>query len=395
LGPRFSDLGLGARIADVWTSRRRDERLFPEIARAALEEARLHEAYDFDTLVAEVLRADPLPMQNNGSESFGQPPVTIFRGEGFIVELLFWIDGLVSVHQHGFSGAFLVFEGSSIHSRYRFTEHVRVSSAMVFGELAFAEAELLRRGDIRTIEAGPSLIHATFHLERPTITVVVRTNAEHPTGPQYDYHRPSLALDPFYSRPTLRKDLQVLRMLHRSRITSYWRAVETFLRRSDWLAAYLTLEQGYLLFRSPEDRARLFDVARAKHGAELEILLPILAASAERRTVIGWRDAESDEEVRFFLALLLTVPHRARLLELVAERFPKETPEDVVVRCMERLGFDEGGRILGRLLLSGTGRDELRKGLASANYRVANDYELLKAVRDLRSVPGFSALFSD
>lgn len=388
----FDDLT--ARVSAEWASVHRDERTFPSLAHHALEGARIHESLDFDSLVDLVLDCDPLPPQINPNEDFGQPPVTIARGEGFVVELLFWIDGAVSIHQHGFHGAFQVFSGGSIHTLYAFEEKRRVNASLVFGDLALRRAELLARGDVREIVQGDRLVHATFHTERPTVTIVVRTVAEQ-TAPQYDYRRPSVALDPNYARPTLRKRLQMLRMLQRVDLAAFWRAVPRLIR-GDLLASYEVLGQCIDGFDDPRHRTRLLGIVRDAHGEGAEPLLRAVEASARQRDVIRRRREETDEEARFFLAVLAMVPSRQAILELLAARYPSRDPVDTVIRAVEKLGFNSDAIALCRALLAKK-RDHrtVRVALAREGYRVANDYALLEAIRVVRETPGFAALFGD
>ena len=385
-------IDLVARVSAEWAVVHRDEQAFPAIARAALERARIHEALGYDHLVDVVLAADPLPPQIDPGEDFGQPPVTIATGEGFVVELLFWVDGLVSIHQHGFRGAFQVFSGESIHTRYRFEEKRRVSSALLLGEVSLVHTELLSRGDVREIAQGSDLVHATVHTARPTVTIVVRTIAEQ-TTPQYDYRPPSVAYDPIHARPTLRKRLQMLRLLQRTDLTAFFRAAGRVVG-ADLLAAYEVLERSFDGFDDPRHRATLVALAREAHGAQVEPIVRAVEASAAQRDVVRRLREETDPETRFFLALLATVPSRPSILSLLAARYPDADPTEVVARCVGKLGFNSDAVALCRALL-GKKRDHrtVRVALARSGYRVANDYELLQAIRVLRETPGFGALF--
>ncbi|MBX3229816.1 MAG: hypothetical protein KIT84_05735 [Labilithrix sp.] len=388
---RFAEMG--ARITERWRARRRDEAAFPEIAQRVLEETDL--GSDVDELVLAMLAQDPLPWQSDPEASFGQPPFTTFRGEDFFIEALFWIDGLITIHQHSFSGAFSVFCGSSVHCRYRFTETSRVSSAMALGALELTDTELLVRGDVRPIHAGPALIHSTFHLERPTVTIIVRTDTGRESGPQYNYLPPSLALDPFQPRPAVTKRIQLLTMLHAARPDAYWRAAELTLARADFHAAYLILAEAWRTLERAEDRARLFAIARATQGADLDLVLPVLEESAKKRAFVARRDGVTDDELRFVLALLLNVPKRAAIFDLLGERFPGVAPTEVLLRNLQKLNFDEVGLSLAKFLMTGdSSRDALKEHLARENVRFTNDYELLACVRMFREAPGFGALFA-
>ena len=384
---------LGARVGERWAPRFPDENAFAEIASDELEAAGFEGG--FDALTEALLSSDPLPKQINPDGTFGQPSVTAFRGDCFVIEVLYWLDGLVSIHQHGFSGAFGVLSGSSVHCRYRFREQSRVHAGMLLGRLELSSAEFLRPGQVRRIDSGPALIHSTFHLERPTVTLVVRTQAARENGPQYDYRPPSLAIDPFHRPPTLEKRLQILRMLARCRPALYFRSVRSLLEHTDLFAAYRILDQGFLLSEDVADRERLVALARAVHGDRLGPLVPVLEESAKRRALVAWRDRETDDEVRLLFALLLNVPDRRTVFELLSLRYPEETSERVVLRCLKKLGIDEPSLVLGRILLGGApDRDELRARLARENVRYKNDFEMLASARALREAPGLERLFA-
>jgi hypothetical protein len=103
----------------------------------------------------------------------------------------------------------------------------------------------------------------------------------------------------------------------------------------------------------------------------------------------------TDEELRFVLAVLVNVPKRAAIFDLVKKRFPDADPSEVLLRCLRKMDFDDATLSLAKILMTGeSSRDALKKHLAGENVRVANDYTLLASVRTLRNAPGFSALFA-
>src|SRR5450432_3304985 len=175
---------LGIEVERRWQATDYDPRHFSDVAVAALAEAGLTEKLSPDDVVDWALSALTLPRQETLPATFGQPPVTLFRSRRFYIEALFWIDGSTSIHQHAFSGAFQVLEGSSIETRYAFETERVFDGHLVLGKLRTASTAMLRRGDIRPIASGPrGLIHALFHLERPSVTVVVRTFRDADAGP--------------------------------------------------------------------------------------------------------------------------------------------------------------------------------------------------------------------
>src|SRR6185369_13045283 len=165
----FSELG--AAVEHHWRRHNNDQGVFPRIAEDALR--RFRTVVSPRKVTEWMIDAPSTPAQHS-DESFGQPPVVVYHGSRFFVELLFWLDGSPAIHQHSFSGAFAVLAGSSLHSLYRFALETPVNFTVGVGKLERQSVELLRRGDVRQILAGDRLIHATFHLDRPTVTVVVR-----------------------------------------------------------------------------------------------------------------------------------------------------------------------------------------------------------------------------
>src|SRR5262249_6236027 len=127
---------------------------------------------------------------------FSNLPVTVYRGDAFHLELLVWTRASTSVHQHGFSGAFRVVTGSSLHSNYRFIERQRINSHLLIGDIEMTSMQLLNVGDVVPISAGrEGLVHSLFHLDEPSVTLVARTGWEPESAPQYDLIQPRFAFD--------------------------------------------------------------------------------------------------------------------------------------------------------------------------------------------------------
>jgi len=174
-----------------------------------------------------LLHGDPPPFQP-GDSCFGQPSLLLHRGHRFAIEVLFWLDGTNVIHQHLFSGAFHVLQGSSVHSRFEFRAGSRVNSGMWLGDVVLTGVELLRRGDTRPIRAGSAGIHSLFHLDRPSVTLLVRTLNEADRQPQLAFVRPFLAFDPFLKDDVLARQETMLGVLlacdMRTASCGWWRS---------------------------------------------------------------------------------------------------------------------------------------------------------------------------
>jgi hypothetical protein len=87
---------------------------------------------------------------------------------------------------------------------------------------------------------------------------------------------------------------------------------------------------------------------KKRHGTLAAGVAATLLEEVRRNVIKSLRTAITEPEHRFFLALLMNAPTRADLLALVAQRFPRQRPLDIVLRWMEELmeASDQGVTIL-------------------------------------------------
>lgn len=334
---------LGRHLDQTWRARNFDEEAFAEIAVAALVDNPAHERVAFLDILRLLGSDAELPPQMRGA--FGEPPVTLFRTERFYIEALHWLDGTTAIHQHGFSGAFQLLEGSSLHSRYRFRrdENARLNANIMGGELSLRDAELLRRGDTREIREGARAIHSLFHLDQPTVTIVVRTIAE-PGEAQYNFHKPGLAYNPFFRSLRATRLVESLRFLHELRHPELVAIARDHVLAAESSEAYLLVEKmfGYL---DEAGFALFLDAVSEKHPVLVPILANVLELRRHERRILARRKKLRDPGERFFLALILAVDGWEDALRLVAERYPGEEPARRVLdwtRKLEGPGATEG-----------------------------------------------------
>ena len=166
---------MGREIEGRWAERAYRADAFPRLAAEALRAAAYHEEFDEDEVAAWVQRAKSLPRQLDPRSSFGQPPLTVWHGERFVVDLYFWVDTETSIHDHSFSGAFTNLSGHSLNCSYRFERPEEVGRGVLTGALELDEATYMRPGDVCPIVAGQKFIHRVWHLDCPTVTLVART----------------------------------------------------------------------------------------------------------------------------------------------------------------------------------------------------------------------------
>ena len=328
---------LGEEIHAEFKRRNFDEQALPDLAAGALARANLEADIRLDQL-AEFLIATNIEQQP--SLQFSNLPLIVYRCDEFFIQLLIWTEATTSIHQHGFSGAFRVLVGSSFHSVYEFNEHERISSRLLLGDTRLKRAELLRTGDVRPIHSGRSgLAHALFHLDRPSVTVVVRNGSEPWARPQYELEPPHVA----YAERELREDSKV-RLLSRlitvAHALNREEAVELLVSKGthmDFPRLLMVLVENYERLNKDADWLRFINAAREVHGHLAEHLVQMVKSRKRQASIVAARNSVKDPDLRFFLALLLNLPSRTWVYQLIQERFPRDLPEILCRQWLQRL----------------------------------------------------------
>lgn len=331
---------LSAEIESRWRTLRLDERRFPEVVMDVLAALRPQDELDPTKIIRWFVECEPakLPRQVNIEATFGEPPITLYAGPHFYIEALHWLDGTTAVHQHGFSGAFQVIGGSSIHSRFTCEAPEQVNSRLLFGRLHLEHSELLACGDARPILAADGLIHSLFHLDRPSVSMVIRTYSEPAAQPQWNYHWPSVAIDPFYKQEALTRLLQAIGMLWQSEHEDAMALTTRALDSSDLHATWMILERfAHVRPNAAADLDTLIAHATATHGAAVEHFRAALAEQRRQRHITARRRAVRNPDHRFFLATLLNLRDARSILDFIQKRFPGGDPRELVLRWLAEL----------------------------------------------------------
>lgn len=418
---------LGALVESRWKAENYNEQLFPDIAAQALAESDLPERVDPWEIIRWVHTAASLPEQRDVEGRFGNPPITLFSGARFYIDIYYWLDGTTSIHQHSFTGAFQVLLGSSIHSRYSFREDRIVNEHFSVGQLTLEDVQLLQLKDVRKIQAGRNFIHSLFHLDRPSATITIRTEHTPSASVQYDYRKPHIALNPFFKNALLTKKLQTVGLLLGMKHKEADAMIGELVCASDFHTAYFILAETFQQLQGNEmdslfglstgkDRFKgILERCKATHGDLTDLILPTLEEQERQSSIIQRRGTITTEAHRFFLALLLNVPNRQKILELVQQRYPDQDPVETILDWVEELGRT---RVLGSKETNALGMPEfndsyvfvlecLLQGLnlaeisqrATAQYPPANAAELITQIpalaETLRGATLFKALLAD
>ena len=333
---------LGRTVLTRWKANNFALSAFPEIARSSLEERPPAGNLDVEALIRDFLLNDAQPAQS--TSGFGQPEIIVYEDPRFYIQVLYWLDGTTDIHQHEFSGAFHVLRGSSIHAHFEFDDSREVTAHFRVGKIRMKDIHLLETGSTVPIVSGRECIHSLFHLDTPSISVVIRTHHDPGTGPQFTYLPPRVAIDPVYHDGLTIRRNQLLDVLERTDDSSFAKLVREMIGELDFTRGFFVLQNsmGHLRRLAKWDAA--LELFEKKHGALAEGVGETLDEIVRRDSIAAFRATVEDVEHRFFLALLLNVDRREDLLSLVAQRFADAPPNETILRwTMELIDASEFG----------------------------------------------------
>ena len=377
---------LGDEIERRWLAANYSEAEFPAIAKQALEEFDLPSKTTPWEAVEWALAQSELPPQMDLPGRFAQPPVTLYLAPRFHVDIYFWFSSTTALHQHAFCGAFQVFEGSSLHSWYEFEREQAVNMFTETGKLDLKVCQILEKGMAQEIWPGRRYIHSLFHLQEPSVTIVVRTRRSPLELPQFSYLKPGLAMDGHFEEESSVKRSQIVNAVLQARRPDGDDLIARLLEKSDFQTSFglLTqlrgvlkadrMEMSFGIETGSERFDRFLELVEKRHGRPAEILRPVFEYITLQEQLVGKRQYITDPEHRFLFALLLNLDDREHILEVIRQRYPDEDAVEKVLDWLfdlsqtrvigketNALGFDLGAGELFALegLLRGKKEDEI------------------------------------
>jgi hypothetical protein len=330
---------LGRDVLARWKKRNFSLAEFPAIATGILKERPPADYVDIEVLMQDFLFNDEQPFQTQSG--FGQPELVVFDDPRFYIQVLFWMEGTTDIHQHEFSGAFHVMRGSSIHAEFEFAKPQAISTHFRVGDLRMKGIELLETGSTVPIVSGREHIHSLFHLNMPSLSVVVRTHHDPGTGPQFTYLPPHVAVDPVPHDTLTMRRMQLLDALERLDDPGYPVLVRKMVAELDFERGFFILQNGMGHLREIGEWEKTLKVFEKKHGAPGKCVAPVLEEIVRRDTVVAMRSSVTAVEHRFFLALLMNAPTRKDVLGLVAQRYAGD-PVQTIMGWAAELGDVDG-----------------------------------------------------
>lgn len=383
-----------------WAEANYDEQAFPEIAATALEQVAAHRSLSSAQLVGAVLARDGRRSLRTHSAA---NVVTLYSSPRFDILAHLWVDGLATPHQHGWAGAYQVIEGSSVRCHFELEEPRRVRANFHLGVLRAHNLGYLTAGAVVAVPAGSGLIHALSHVERPSLSISVRT--PEPTALTLDYLRPGLAYQVGGIDATTQDRLKCVDMLMLTDDHTWITALEVLVSEHDLVTAFFAL-QGAAMSPRPIP-ASVLASGRERHGPAFDVIEASLADIARTMLFQNLRHSIVDPDLRFFLGGLYLARSRGELVELIARRHPGAAPGPLMGTWLARLlierddGAESGvpepvARALGELAM---GLDlqaalERLRAATDAGERDAHSEFVCEAHTALVEAPVYGPLFA-
>lgn len=373
--PKYFDQ-LGRCVSTEWSRHGRSLSSLPEASETALHKVDVPPTVTCQSILLHAAACQNLPPQSSRTDTFGQPPLILYHGDDFYIQALVWMEGSTAVHDHKFSGAFRVLEGTSLHIRHAFRHGEMVlDDRILLGRLSQETPEVLRPSDIRRIEPGYDLVHGLFHLEMPTVTIVVRNDDSHLGRPQYNYMRSGIAYDALSTDRRWTKRMMSIDSLLRLDLDAAWDVSRDIVHRGEiWDGFQLLLR---LIARRGWDEpcGELTDIFTRRVPALKGWLQLGLTDQDQIRRVLLRRAMLRDVHHRVFLALLANLPDPRATAEVVHQLYPDRPASEVLLDWAEELSNPALKGVSG-LRMSPERITELR-----ANPATGRDAELLAEIR--------------
>jgi hypothetical protein len=300
---------IGESLERRWAARRHRFPYFHDIASECLSEATFHRQFDEEEILTWVNRVASLPKQFDPVSSFGQPPLTVWRTDRFVLDLYFWVDTETSIHDHSFSGAFTNLSGNSLNCTYQFEQAVQADEGVRLGSLLLDRTDYLMPGDVCPIAAGAQFIHRVWHLDCPTITLVARTITR-PRGLRlYSYHPEGIAVRSRRKQPIeFQRRREFLWYLFRRRHPRRMELAEEVLARSRGWRLFMLLRDLVMICMNDSEAALdldgLIERLPARCHPWINTGLAVIRAEHPLKSVF-WRRLGRTEH-RLLIALLST-----------------------------------------------------------------------------------------
>lgn len=148
---------------------------FHKKAHELLDQAKLHELFDYSGLVENSFLDAFNKKQNYASAQFSDFPITVATGQHCYLDIYFWRRRPTVIHNHHFTGAFQCLEGVNVDLEFEYKKTRKLGLYHDLGEVVLKESRRILKGDIAPIDLLDKFIHQNHHQAELTINVCFRT----------------------------------------------------------------------------------------------------------------------------------------------------------------------------------------------------------------------------
>jgi hypothetical protein len=209
------------------------------------------------------------------------------------------------------------------------------------------DPEILWPGQVRTIEAGFNFVHALFHLDRPTVTVVVRDDKTDLPFPQYSYMGRGVGWDANYIELRTGKRRQAMATLHRLDPKAAEEALVEAVTSAPTWTGFLFLLDDVRRRGWTEQAGELCDLLTRRAPPLAGLLEQALRSLPRKVAVMSRRRLLTERHQRTFLALLANLPDRSSIEHIVAALYPGSQPDRLVLEWITELASPDYRAISG------------------------------------------------
>ncbi len=380
---------LGEEVESQWKKEGYAKEAFSGIALRALQKSGIHRHFSVEEVLHWLGAQKEIPAQlSMERDTFGQPPITLFRRDRFVIDIYFWVTSASTIHSHTFQGAFTVLQGKKLQCHYDFRIRENIEENILIGDFSLEKAVFLKEGDIQDIEYGanrPTLTHQVFQITQPAVTLLVRSL--NPEKTNYIYLKPHLGYREFRNfTPLERKQLDTLEMLHRINHPLEDTFLKSLISEIGDYKALLYLKEFFL---DTGDWRRIQKVLETL--PRFRRWAPSLVESFRTidETRVMWTSVSGEKE-RLLMGLLHTFEEKESILQFVRRYFPEENAETLILeglkKLMDRQAFpfelNETALEVLRLSLRGDSEEEICQELSDA-YHLKSSGTLRQEVRDI------------
>lgn len=382
---------LGSALEDAWRDADRDEERFPDVAAAALDDLPPRDHFDREAFVDAALDPHGAGLQQLAPlHAFGQPGFTVFHGDGFCIDVYFWIDSLSAIHNHPFCGVFTILEGWSVHARYSTSRHVRAGAQGRLVDVRLVGLDVLDTFTVQRFSlARHPLVHALIHVPVPSISMVVRTVR---TEGYLRYLPPTLAIPMAPPGEPAARRIALLESLQVADDPRHAERMQRALGHADF-ETVVHLLLSVWGSSDPDARALWLRAIEPIHGDRIDALVAALDRSMRLQEASAIRRKLRDADDRLCATALAYAESRTQILDLLAQR-----PGDPIARLhrfVDRAELftpdEEPSRIIAHALVDGVGLPGALARLQEA-YGAATVAELRTEVERYCATSIFSVL---